>query len=152
MRKLQKGTTAGFGNVPAEPLRNGGEVVINILTVVCNKIWQIGEQRTSWVQSIIITLRKKGNLLQCGHYSTISLISHTKKVVLKILLNRLKLWAKEILEIKSRDCSKKEKTPYTKVSALMVYMRKIYSTNKNFSTSQTSSHLKGFGMGPCETQ
>lgn len=43
MRKLQKGTTAGFGNVPAEPLRNGGEVVINILTVVCNKIWQIGE-------------------------------------------------------------------------------------------------------------
>ena len=63
--------------------------MIDVLLNICNKIWQTGEWPTSWTQSLVITLPKNGNLLQCQNYRTISLISHASKVMLKILLNRL---------------------------------------------------------------
>ena len=46
---------------------------------------------------MIITLPKKGNLQMCNNYRTISLISHPSKVMLKVLLNRLKPQAEEII-------------------------------------------------------
>lgn len=41
----------------------------------------------TWTQSLIITLPKKGNLQLCQNYRTISLISHSSTVMLKIILN-----------------------------------------------------------------
>ena len=64
---------------------------------ICNKIWQSGEWPTPWTQSLVITLPKKGNLQQCQNYRTINLISHPSKVMLKIILNRLKLQAEKII-------------------------------------------------------
>ena len=46
---------------------------------------------------MIITLPKKGNLQQFQNYRTISLISHQRKVMLKIILNRLKQQAEKII-------------------------------------------------------
>ena len=46
---------------------------------------------------LIITLPKKGNLQLCQNYRTISLISHSSKVMLKVILNRLKPQAEEII-------------------------------------------------------
>ena len=40
---------------------------------------------------------KKGNLQLCQNYRTISLISHSSKVMLKVILNRLKPQAEEII-------------------------------------------------------
>ena len=48
-------------------------------------------------QSLVITLPKKINLQQCQNYRTISLISHPRKVVLKIILNGLKPQAEQII-------------------------------------------------------
>ena len=48
-------------------------------------------------QSSVITLPKKGNLQRCQNYRTISLISHPSKVMLKIILNKLKLQAEKII-------------------------------------------------------
>ena len=45
----------------------------------------------------MITLPKKGNLLQCQNYRTISLISYPSKVMLKIILNRLKPQVEKII-------------------------------------------------------
>ena len=45
----------------------------------------------------MIPLPKKGNLRQCQNYRTISLISHPSKVLLRIILNRLKSKAEELL-------------------------------------------------------
>ena len=72
--------------------------MIDMLLIICNKIWQTGEWPTPWTQSLIITLPKKGNLQLCQNYRTISLISHPSKVMLRILLNRLKPQAEEIIK------------------------------------------------------
>ena len=74
-----------------------GETMIDVLTEICNRIWRTGEWPTPWTQSLIITLPKKGNLQLCQNYRTISLISHSSKVMLKVILNRLKPQAEEII-------------------------------------------------------
>ena len=71
--------------------------MIDVLTEICNRIWRTGEWPTPWTQSLIITLPKKGNLQLCQNYRTISLISHSSKVMLKVILNRLKPQAEEII-------------------------------------------------------
>ena len=84
-------------NIPAELVQAGGETMIDVLTEICNRIWRTGEWPTPWTQSLIITLPKKGNLQLCQNYRTISLISHSSKVMLKVILNRLKPQAEEII-------------------------------------------------------
>ena len=69
--------------------------MIDVLTEICNRIWRTGEWPTPWTQSLIITLPKKGNLQLCQNYRTICLISHSSKVMLKVILNRLKPQAEE---------------------------------------------------------
>ena len=71
--------------------------MIDILTTICNKIWKTGEWPTTWTQSLVFTLPKKGNLQLCQNYRTISLISHPSMVMLKIILNRLQPQAEEII-------------------------------------------------------
>ena len=50
-----------------------------------------------WTQLLIFTFPKKDNLQLCQNYRTISLISHSSKVMLKTILNRLKPQAEEII-------------------------------------------------------
>ena len=71
--------------------------MIDVLTEICNRNWRTGEWPTPWTQSLIITLPKKGNLQLYQNYRTISLISHSSKVMLKVSLNRLKPQAEEII-------------------------------------------------------
>ena len=84
-------------NIPAELVQAWGKAMIDILTAICNKIWKTGEWPTTWTQSLVITLPKKGNLQLCQNYRTLSLISHPSKVMLKIILNRLQEQAEEII-------------------------------------------------------
>ena len=71
--------------------------MIDVLTEICNRIWRTGDRPTPWTQSLIITLPKKGNLQLCQNYRTINLISHSSKVMLKVIFNRLKPKAEEII-------------------------------------------------------
>ena len=96
VKALKMGKSAGIDNIPAELVQAEGETTIDILTAICNKIWRTGEWLTTWTQSLVITLPKKGNLQLCQNYKTISLISHPSKVMLKIILNRLQPQAEEI--------------------------------------------------------
>ena len=71
--------------------------MIDIRTAICNKIWNTGEWPITWTQSLVTTLPKKGNLQLCQNCRTVNLISHSSKVMLKIILNRLQLQAEEII-------------------------------------------------------
>ncbi|XP_030834415.1 uncharacterized protein LOC115921255 [Strongylocentrotus purpuratus] len=90
VKSLKKGKSAGVDNISSQLVQAGGEAMIDMLLIICNKIWQTREWPSPWTQSPIITLPKRGNLQLCQNYRTISLISHPSKVMLRILLNRLK--------------------------------------------------------------
>ena len=65
VKTLKMGKSAGMDNIPAQLVQAGREAMIDILTAICNKIWRTGEWPTTWTQSLVITLPKKGNLQLC---------------------------------------------------------------------------------------
>ncbi|CAM4580653.1 unnamed protein product [Leuciscus chuanchicus] len=97
IRSLKNRKAPGIDNVPTELTKEGGSITIDMLMKICNNIWQAGQWPSTWTQSLIITLPKKGTLQHCQNYCTISLFSHPSKVMLKILLNRLKRQAENII-------------------------------------------------------
>ena len=51
--------------------------------------WKTQQWPQDWERSVFIPIPKKGNVKECSNYHTIALISHTSKVLLKILQARL---------------------------------------------------------------
>ena len=62
---------------------------------------------TGLKRSVFIPIPKKGNAKECSNYCTIALISHTNKVMLKILQARLQQYVN--LQMFKLDLEKAEK-------------------------------------------
>ena len=60
-----------------------------MLHSICQQIWKTQQWPQYWKRSVFIPIPKKGNAKECSDYHTIALISHTSKVMLKILQARL---------------------------------------------------------------
>ena len=82
-------------NIPAELVKHGGKELVALMSSLCQKIWETKTWPDEWTRSLIILLPRKGNPQKCQNYRTISLIAHSSKVMLKIILNRLKNEAEE---------------------------------------------------------
>ena len=67
-------------------LRDGG---VKVLHSICQQIWKTQKWLQDWKRSILIQIPKKGSTKECLNHWTIALISHTSKVMLKILQARL---------------------------------------------------------------
>ena len=59
------------------------------MSSLCQQIWKTQQWPQDWKRSVFIPIPKKGNAKECSYYHTIALISHTSKVMLKILQARL---------------------------------------------------------------
>ena len=62
---------------------------VKVLHSICQQIWNTQQWPQDWQRSVFIPIPKKGNAKECSNYCTIALISHTSKVMLKILQARL---------------------------------------------------------------
>ena len=62
---------------------------VKVLHSICQQIWKPQQWPQVWKRSVFIPIPKKGNAKECSNYHTIMLISHTSKVMLKILQSRL---------------------------------------------------------------
>ena len=62
---------------------------MKVLHAKCQKIWKTQQWPQDWKRSVFIPIPKKGNAKECSNYNTIAVISHTSKVMLKILQTRL---------------------------------------------------------------
>ena len=60
-----------------------------MLHSIRQQIWKTQQWPQDWKRSVFIPIPKKGNVKECSNYHTITLISHTSKVMLKILQARL---------------------------------------------------------------
>ena len=59
--------------------------VVKVLHSLCQQIWKTQQWPQDWKRSVFIPIPKKGNAKECSDYCTIVLISHTSKLMLKIL-------------------------------------------------------------------
>ena len=62
---------------------------VKVLQSIWQQILKTHQWPQDWKRSVFIPIPKKGNAKECSNYSTISLISHARKVMLKILQARL---------------------------------------------------------------
>ena len=81
---------ASGGNVfPVELFQILKDDAVKVLHSVCQQIWKTQQWPQDWKRSVFIPIPKKGNAKECSNYRTIALISHTSKVMLKILIQAL---------------------------------------------------------------
>jgi len=76
---------SGDDGIPVELFQILKEDTVKVLHSICQKIWQTQKCPQDWKRSVFTPIPKKGNAKECSNYCTISLISHTRKVMLKIL-------------------------------------------------------------------
>ena len=81
----------GGDGIPVELFQILKDDAVKVLHSICQQIWKT-QQSQDWKRSIFIPVPKKGNTKECSDYCTIALISHTSKVMLKILQARLKYY------------------------------------------------------------
>ena len=62
------------------------------------QIWKTQQWPQDWKRSVFIPILKKGNAKECSNYHKIVLISHTSKVMLKILQASLQQYMNQELQ------------------------------------------------------
>ena len=80
---------SGCDGIPVELFQILNDDAVKVLHSVCQQIWKTQQWSQDWKRSDFIPIPKKGNAKECSNYRTIALISHTSKVMLKILQARL---------------------------------------------------------------
>ena len=75
--------------IPVELFQILKDDAVKVLHSICQQIWKTQQWSQDWKRSIFILIPKKGNASEGSNYSTIALISHTSKVMLKFLQARL---------------------------------------------------------------
>ena len=58
---------------------------VRVLHSICQQVWKTQQWPQDWKKAVFIPIPKKGNAKECSNYRTIALISHTSKVMLKVL-------------------------------------------------------------------
>ena len=75
--------------IPIELFQILKDNAVKVLHSICKQIWKTQQWPQNWKRSVFIPILKKGNAKECSNYHTIAIISHTSKVMLKILQARL---------------------------------------------------------------
>ena len=69
-------------------------------------MWKTQQWPQDWKRSVFIPIPKKGNAKEFSNYCTVILISHTSKVMLKILQVRLQQYMNQELPDVQAGCRK----------------------------------------------
>jgi len=80
---------SGGDGIPTELFQILKDDAVKVLHSICQQIWKTQQCPQGWKRSVFIPIPKKGNAKECSNYHTVALISHTSKVMLKILQARL---------------------------------------------------------------
>ena len=79
----------GRPGIPVELFQVLKDDAVTVLHSICQQIWKTQQWPQDWKRSVFILVPKKDNAKECSNYCTIALISHTSRVMLKILQARL---------------------------------------------------------------
>ena len=82
---------SGGDGIPAELFQILKDDAVKVLHSICQQIWKTEQWPQDQKRSIFIPIPKKDNAKECSEYHTIALISHARKIMLKILQARLEL-------------------------------------------------------------
>ena len=85
LESMTTSKASGVDRIHAELFQVLKYDAVKVLYSMCQQIWKTHQLPQDWKRSVFIPIPKKGNAKECSDYHTIALISHTSKVMLKIL-------------------------------------------------------------------
>ena len=86
---ITRNKASGGDAIPLELFQILKGNAVKVLLSICQQIWKTQQRPQDWKRSVFIPVPKKDNAKECSNYCTIAVISHTTKVMLKILQARL---------------------------------------------------------------
>ena len=87
---------SGGDGIPVDLFQILKDDAVKVLHSMCQQIWKTQQWPQDRKRSILIPVPKKGNAKECSNYHTIELISHSSKVMLKILQARLQQYMNRV--------------------------------------------------------
>ena len=97
---------------------------------ICQQIWKTQQWPQDWIRLVFIPIPKKGNAKESSNYHTIALISHTSKVMLKILQARLQQYVnRELPDVQA--CFRKGRGTRDQIANIRWIMEKAREFQKN---------------------
>ena len=87
---ITRNKASGGDEIPVELFQILKGDAVKVLHSIWQQIWKTQQWPQDWKRSVFVPIPKKGNTKECSNYRTIAFISHTSKVMLKILQARLK--------------------------------------------------------------
>ena len=87
--RITTNIASGRNGIPAELFQIIKDDSVKVLHSICQQIWKTQQWPQDWKKSVFIQIPKKGNAKECSNYQIITLISHTSKIMLKILQARI---------------------------------------------------------------
>ena len=89
LRSVTTNKASGDDGIPVELSQILKDDAVKVPHSICQQIWKTQQWLHDWKGLVFIPISKKGNAKECPNFCTIALISHTSKVMLKILQARL---------------------------------------------------------------
>ena len=89
LESITMNKASGGDGIPVEIFQILKDDTVKALQSICPQIWKTQQWPQEWKRSVFIPIPKKGNAKECSNYRTFALISHARKVMLKILQARL---------------------------------------------------------------
>ena len=89
LESITMNKASGGDGIPVELFLILKEDAVKVLHSIYQQNWKTQQWPQDWKRSVFIPIPKEGNARECSNYCTIALISHTSKVMLKILQARL---------------------------------------------------------------
>ena len=97
LESISMNKATGGDGIPVELFQILEDDGVKVLHSICQQIWKTQQWPQDWKRSVFILIPKKSDAKECSNYSTIALISHSSKVMLKILQARLQQFMNSLM-------------------------------------------------------
>ena len=100
IKGMKQNKAAGRDEVPTELLKCLRETGIGMLQHLADEIYEFGEWPKEMMESTFIPLPKKPKATDCSNFRTVSIMNHSTKIILRVIMNRMrKIIHKEVSEM-----------------------------------------------------
>ena len=136
---------SGGDGIPIELFQILKDDTVKVLHSICQQIWKTQQWTQDWKSSVFIPIPKKGNAKECSNYLTTTLITHARKVMLKILQVRLQQYVNgELPDIQAGF--RKDRGTRDQIANIHWIIVKAREFRKKRSTSASLTMLKTLSL------
>ena len=127
MNRMKTGKAVGPDDIPVEAWRCLGELTVDFLTGLFNKILEDERMPDEWRSVLVPIFKNKGDVQSCSNYRGIKLISHTMKLWERVVDARLR---REVMISEQQYGFMPRKNTTNAIFALRVLMKKYKEGQK----------------------